>query len=403
VQVDLIISNVRMATMDPDVGRPYGAVSDAQVGMRDGRIVRAGPRRESGLTAENHFDAQGGWLTPGLIDCHTHLVYGGSRATEWESRLQGASYEEIARGGGGIVSTVKATRNASFEELEASARKRLQRLMAEGVTCIEIKSGYGLEPVTERKMLEVAASLSANNAVRVCKTFLGAHALPPEFKGEGDAYIQLIVEQMLPDLAAANLVDAVDVFCENIGFSRDQCERVFQCAQQLGLPVKGHVEQLSNLSGARLVAEYGGLSVDHLEYLADDDIPFIQQHNVVPVLLPGAFYFLNETQKPPVQGFRDAGVGMAIATDLNPGSSPICSLLLIMNMACVQFALTAEEALAGVTRHAARALGLGQSKGMIRAGMDADLVLWNIDDPSELSYAVNMSIPAYVWVAGQHV
>jgi imidazolonepropionase len=237
----------------------------------------------------------------------------------------------------------------------------------------------------------------------VATTFLGAHALPPEFEGEGDAYIQLIVEQMLPDLAAANLVDAVDVFCENIGFSRDQCERVFQCAQQLGLPVKGHVEQLSNLSGARLVAEYGGLSVDHLEYLADDDIPFIQQHNVVPVLLPGAFYFLNETQKPPVQGFRDAGVGMAIATDLNPGSSPICSLLLIMNMACVQFALTAEEALAGVTRHAARALGLGQSKGMIRAGMDADLVLWNIDDPSELSYAVNMSVPEQVWVAGQYV
>lgn len=403
MQADLTITNVQLATMDTDLTRPYGAIMDAEIGILDGKIVWVGPRKESGLTATDHFDGRAGWLTPGLIDCHTHLVYGGSRAKEWESRLQGVSYEEIARRGGGIVSTVTATREASFEELERSAQKRLQILLADGVTSIEIKSGYGLELATERKMLQVAARLAQNNALTVRKTFLGAHALPAEYQGRSDDYIQLLVEQMLPALAAADLVDAVDVFCEEIGFSRIQCERVFQCAKKLGLPVKGHVEQLSNLAGARLVAEYDGLSVDHVEYLATEDIPFIQQQDVVAVLLPGAYYFLNETQKPPVQGFRDAGVAMAIATDLNPGSSPICSLLLVMNMACVQFGLTPEEALAGVTRHGAKALGLGQTKGMIKAGMDADLVLWEIEHPSELSYGVNMLTPDRIWRAGQHV
>lgn len=403
MQADLIITNIQLATMDTDLDSPYGAIEDAEIGIQDGKIVWAGAKRESALHAADHYDGQGGWLTPGLIDCHTHLIYAGSRATEWESRLQGLSYAEIARRGGGILSTVKATREASLDELEASAQKRLQLLLAEGVTCIEIKSGYGLEIETERKMLEVAKRLEQNNRVTVRKTFLGAHALPAEFKGNADAYIQLIVEEMLPTLSEENLLDAVDVFCDNIGFSRKQCERVFQCAKRLGRPVKGHVEQLSNLSGARLVAEYDGLSVDHVEYLVNDDIASIERHDVVPVLLPGAYYFLNETQKPPVQGFRDAGVAMAIATDLNPGSAPICSLLLTMNMACVQFALTAEEALAGVTRHGAKALGLGRTKGMIKAGMDADLVLWSIDHPSELSYAVNMCTPDQVWVAGQHV
>lgn len=403
MQADLTITNVQLATMDTDLTRPYGAIMDAEIGILDGKIVWVGPRKESGLTATDHFDGRAGWLTPGLIDCHTHLVYGGSRAKEWESRLQGVSYEEIARRGGGIVSTVTATREASFEELERSAQKRLQILLADGVTSIEIKSGYGLELETERKMLQVAARLAQNNALTVRKTFLGAHALPAEYQGRSDDYIQLLVEQMLPALAAADLVDAVDVFCEEIGFSRIQCERVFQCAKKLGLPVKGHVEQLSNLAGARLVAEYDGLSVDHVEYLATEDIPFIQQQDVVAVLLPGAYYFLNETQKPPVQGFRDAGVAMAIATDLNPGSSPICSLLLVMNMACVQFGLTPEEALAGVTRHGAKALGLGQTKGMIKAGMDADLALWEIEHPSELSYGVNMLTPDRIWRAGQHV
>lgn len=403
MQADLTITNVQLATMDTDLTHPYGAIMDAEIGILDGKIVWVGPRKESGLTATDHFDGRAGWLTPGLIDCHTHLVYGGSRAKEWESRLQGVSYEEIARRGGGIVSTVTATREASFEELERSAQKRLQILLADGVTSIEIKSGYGLELATERKMLQVAARLAQNNALTVRKTFLGAHALPAEYQGRSDDYIQLLVEQMLPALAAADLVDAVDVFCEEIGFSRIQCERVFQCAKKLGLPVKGHVEQLSNLAGARLVAEYDGLSVDHVEYLAAEDIPFIQQQDVVAVLLPGAYYFLNETQKPPVQGFRDAGVAMAIATDLNPGSSPICSLLLVMNMACVQFGLTPEEALAGVTRHGAKALGLGQTKGMIKAGMDADLALWEIEHPSELSYGVNMLTPDRIWRAGQHV
>jgi len=389
--------------MDAVVDRPYGAIEDAEIGISDGKIIWLGGRVESRLQSSKHFDGQRGWLTPGLIDCHTHLVYGGNRATEWESRLEGVSYEEIARQGGGILSTVTATREASFQALLDSAQKRLTILMAEGVTCVEIKSGYGLETLTEQKMLEVARELGEDNAIKVCKTFLGAHALPAEFKGRGDAYIQYIVEEMLPTIAAENLIDAVDVFCEGIGFSRSQCERVFQCAKKLGIPVKGHVEQLSNLSGARLVAEYEGLSVDHLEYLAEEDISFIKEKNVISVLLPGAYYFLGETQLPPIKGLRDAGVPMAIATDLNPGSSPVCSLLFTLNLACVQFALTPEEALKGVTSHAAMALGLSQSKGVLKVGMDADLVLWPIDHPSELSYGVNMSAPDQVWVGGQHV
>jgi imidazolonepropionase len=403
MQVELIIYNVHVATMDPGVDRAYGAIENAEVGIADGRIVWLGDRQESALQSSNRVDGKGGWLTPGLIDCHTHLVYGGNRATEWESRLEGASYEDIARRGGGILSTVAATRKASFESLLDSAQQRLQILKNEGVTCIEIKSGYGLETVTERKMLEVARELGADHSIRVCKTFLGAHALPPEFRDRDDDYIEYLVEEMLPIIAAEDLIDAVDVFCEGIGFSRSQCERVFKCAEKLGLPVKGHVEQLSNLSGARLVAEYNGLSVDHLEYLADEDIAFIGGKDLVAVLLPGAYYFLGETQCPPIEGLREAGVPIAIATDLNPGSSPVCSLLFTLNLACVQFSLTPEEALAGVTRNAAKALALSQCKGMLKAGMDADLVLWRIDHPSELSYGVNMSAPVQVWVGGQPV
>lgn len=403
MQAETIISNVRVATMDSVVDGPYGAIEDAEIGISDGKIIWLGTRSESRLKSLNRVDARGGWLTPGLIDCHTHLVYGGNRATEWEARLEGLSYEEIARQGGGILSTVTATREASFQTLLESAQRRLRILMAEGVTCVEIKSGYGLTTAAEQKMLEVARELGERNAVKVCKTFLGAHALPLEFKGRSDAYIEYVVEEMLPAIAAKNLIDAVDVFCEAIGFNRDQCERVLQCAKKLGIPVKGHVEQLSNLSGARLVAAYDGLSVDHLEYLADEDISFIKEKNVIAVLLPGAYYFLGETQLPPIQGLRDAGVPMAIATDLNPGSSPICSLLFTLNLACVQFALTPEEALKGVTCHAAMALGLSQSKGVVKVGLDADLVLWEIDHPSELSYGVNMSTPEQVWVGGQRV
>jgi len=403
MKVDLIINNVQLATMDQSIGEPYGAIFNAQVGIRDGQIIWAGSSQAPGGEADEVIDGQGGWLTPGLIDCHTHLVYGGNRATEWEARLEGVSYEEIARRGGGIVSTVLATRSASFDELLALAQGRLEILMAEGVTCVEIKSGYGLETQTERKMLEVAQALGENNPVSVSRTFLGAHALPPEFQGRDDDYIAHIVNEMLPTLASENLIDAVDVFCEGIGFSRDQTERVFECAKALGLRVKGHVEQLSNLSGAALVAEYDGLSVDHLEYLAAEDIGVLKDHGVTAVLLPGAYYFLGETQKPPIRELRQADIPLAIATDLNPGSSPVCSLLFIMNMACVQFALTPEEALRGVTGNAAMALGLQDSKGLIRPGMDADLVLWHIDHPAELSYGVNMSKPAQVWVGGMAV
>lgn len=413
--MEQVITNVRVATMDKSVAGNYGVIDDAVVVISEGKITWVGPRvhdrkddrkkgRKNGHKDDSHgIDGQGGWLTPGLIDCHTHLIYGGNRALEWQSRLEGASYEEIARAGGGILSTVKATRAARPDALLASAQKRLDILMSEGVTCVEIKSGYGLQAATERKMLEVAAQLEENNPVKICKTFLGAHALPAEFAGRSDDYIEVIVEEMLPALARDHLVDAVDVFCEGIGFSRQQCERVFKCSKKLGLPVKGHVEQLSNLSGARLVAEYGGLSVDHLEYLAESDIPFLKASGVVAVLLPGAYYFLGETRRPPVEKLRGADVPVAIATDLNPGSSPLCSLLLAMNMACVQFALTPEEALAGVTRNAAAALGLHESKGLIRAGMDADLVLWQIDHPAELSYAVNMSKPVHSWVGGEIV
>ncbi len=400
MQADLLITNVHIATMNPDIEQPWGRMEDAGVAVRDGRIIAVGPAGGSDVRAARVVDGGGGWLTPGLIDCHTHLVYGGNRAAEWEARLQGVSYEEIARRGGGIVSTVRATRDADFDELLGSAAARLRRLLAEGVTTVEIKSGYGLDIETERKMLEVARSLASAHPVTIRKTFLGAHALPPEYAGRSDQYISQVVDHMLPELASEGIVDAVDVFCENIGFSLEQCRRVFRSARDLGLPVKGHVEQLSNQRGTRLVDEFEGLSADHLEYLEEGDIPCLRERSVVPVLLPGAFYFIHETRKPPVQGFREAGVEVAVASDLNPGSSPICSLLMMLNLACVQFSLTPEEAFAGVTRVAARALGLGGRKGVIREGMDADMALWPIDHPAELCYAVNMTRPSKVWVLG---
>jgi len=403
MQADLIIKNVQLATMDPASSQAYGAIESAMVGIKGGKVIWAGNGQQCPLESDHSLDGEGGWLTPGLIDCHTHLVYGGNRATEWESRLEGASYEEIARRGGGILSTVRATREASFEQLVDSAQKRLEMLLAEGVTTIEIKSGYGLELGAERKMLAVAKKLGEDNPLTVCKTFLGAHSVPPEYQDKADDYVDVIVNEMLPALVEEELVDAVDVFCEGIGFSRDQCERVFTKANELGIRVKGHVEQLSNLSGASLVAEFNGLSVDHLEYLEVDDIEQLKKQGVIAVLLPGAFYFLGETKHPPVQSLRDMGVPIAIATDLNPGSSPICSLLFTLNLACVQLGLTPEEALTGVTRHAAKALGLEGSKGIIKAGYDADLVLWDISHPSELSYGVNMNKPIRIWRAGEYV
>jgi imidazolonepropionase len=390
--------------MDSSINEPYGAVDNTQLGIKDGKIAFLGSN--AGFDVSGHadeiIDGQNGWLSPGLVDCHTHLIYGGNRATEWEARLNGVSYEDIARKGGGILSTVAATRDASFDQLLSSAQKRIECLMAEGVTTIEIKSGYGLDLVTERKMLEVALALEGRNGITVSKTFLGAHALPPEFSGRSNDYIQLVTDELLPTLASEGLVDAVDVFCEGIGFSRDQCRLVFECAKDLGIPVKGHVEQLSDLSGARLVAEYDGLSVDHLEYLNHEDIPILNARGVVAVLLPGAYYFLGETQQPPIEALRSSHVPLALGSDLNPGSSPICSLLLTMNLACVQFSLRPEEALAATTRNAAKALGLEESKGMIRPGMDADMVLWPIDHPSELSYGVNMVKPSRIWVGGKN-
>ena len=403
MQADLVIRNVQLATMDPGLSAPYGSIENAVVGIRNGKIIWAGNQPDSNIEADDSLDGEGGWLTPGLIDCHTHLVYGGNRATEWEARLEGISYEEIARGGGGIISTVKATREASFDELLSAAQKRLTVLQREGVTSIEIKSGYGLEINSERKMLAVARKLEEDNPMTVSKTFLGAHTVPPEYQGKADDYVDYIVDEMLPVLVEEELVDAVDVFCEGIGFTRAQCERVFETANNLGIRVKGHVEQLSNLSGASLVAEFDGLSADHLEYLENDDIEMLREHEVVAVLLPGAFYFLGETRHPPVQALREAGVRMALATDLNPGSSPICSLLFTLNLGCVQLGLTPEEALMGVTRNAAKALGLEGSKGVIKEGYDADLVLWDIGHPAELSYGVNMNKPVKIWKAGRYV
>ncbi len=379
----------KLATMKPDTTRPYGLIEDAALVVGDGVLHWVGVRKD--LSAELlascalTIDAQGALITPGLIDCHTHLVYGGNRAGEFEQRLNGASYEDIAQAGGGIVSTVKATRAATELELMMQSVPRLKALLAEGVTTVEIKSGYGLALEHERKTLRVARSLSAAHPVSVRTTFLGAHAVPPEFLGRSDAYVAAVLH-MLPILNAEGLIDAVDVFCERIGFSLAQAEKVFQAAHALGLPVKLHAEQLSDSGGAELAARYNALSCDHLEWLSDSGIRAMAQAGTTAVLLPGAFYFLRETRVPPITQLRATGVPMAIATDCNPGSSPCTSLLLMLNMACTLFRLTPEEALAGVTRHAARALGL-QDRGVLAAGMRADFVLWRVQSPAELSYA----------------
>ena len=331
-------------------------------------------------------DAGGAWITPGLIDCHTHAVYGGNRAAEFEQRLNGATYAEIAQAGGGIVSTVRATRQASVDELVESALPRLRAIAAEGVTTVEIKSGYGLDTATERRMLQAARRIPDHLPVDVAATFLGAHALPPEYAGDADGYIDLVCREMIPAVAEAGEADAVDAFCETIGFTRNQTERVFRAAGECGLPVKLHAEQLSNLGGAALVAEYGGLSADHLEYASEAGVRALAEAGTVAVLLPGAFYYLRETQLPPIDLFREHGAGMALATDCNPGSSPVTSLLLMLNMACTLFRLTPAEALAGVTREAARALGLQDRIGTLEPGKAADFALWDIGRPGELAY-----------------
>ena len=380
----------RVATMQPEAMQPYGLVEDAALVVDGSRIQWVGPQGElpAGLRercGEIH-DAHGALITPGLIDCHTHLVYGGDRAQEFELRLNGASYEEIARRGGGIASTVQATRSASSEELLRQSGARLRALLAEGVTTLEIKSGYGLALEHERKSLRVARALGRANPVDVRTTFLGAHALPPEFTAAPDGYIAEVL-RMLPLLHAEGLVDAVDAFCERIAFSPSQVAQVFDAARQLGLPVKLHAEQLSDSAGAQLAARFGALSCDHLEWLSEEGAAAMAAAGSVAVLLPGAFYFLRETRLPPVEALRRHRVPIAISTDCNPGTSPCTSLLLMLNMACTLFRLTPEEALAGVTRHAAKALGLAD-RGVLAAGMRADFVLWDVQRPAQLGYAL---------------
>lgn len=388
---DSLLIDLNLATM-ADSGRPFGLVRDAAVGMEDGRLAFVGARsalpEPPEALARRVRSARGLWATPGLIDCHTHLVYGGNRALEFEQRLNGVSYEAIARSGGGIVSTVEATRAATEEDLLDSALNRLDDLLAEGVTTVEVKSGYGLNLEAEVKMLRVARRLQGMRPVEVHTTFLGAHAPAPEFQGRPDAYIDLVCDEMLPAVAREGLADAVDAFCETIGFTTAQTRRVFQAARGLGLPVKLHAEQLSDQGGAALAAEFAALSADHLEYVSPEGVRAMAEGGTVAVLLPGAFYVLGETRRPPVDLFRESGVPMAVSTDCNPGSSPVTSPLLMTNMACILFGLTVEEALAGVTRNAARALGIADSNGSLEVGKRADLALWDIEAPADLVYAV---------------
>ena len=365
----------------------YSIIEDAALVTRDGFIEWIGPRQQlpAGENGQTH-GLEGAWVTPGLIECHTHTVFGGNRSGEFEQRLQGVSYAEIAAAGGGIASTVRATRAASEEELFASARQRLICLLRDGVTSVEIKSGYGLSLESERKILRVIRRLGQELPVTVRSTCLAAHALPPEYKDRADDYIDHICNEMLPALADEGLVDAVDAFCEYLAFSPAQVERVFKVAQQLGLPVKLHAEQLSSLHGSSLAARYQALSADHLEFMTEEDAIAMARSGTVAVLLPGAFYFLRETQLPPMEALRKHGVKIAIASDLNPGTSPGLSLRLMLNMACTLFRMTPEEALAGVTQHAATALGMGETHGSLEPGKVADFVAWNIDRPADLAY-----------------
>jgi imidazolonepropionase len=385
-----IWEDANLATMADD-GSDYGIVENGAVVVDDGIIAWIGPRSELPKTmatgAVRHSFA-GPWVTPGLVDCHTHFVYGGDRAAEFELRLKGASYEEVARAGGGIVSTVKATRAASEAELVTLATERLKPLLAEGVTTVEVKSGYGLDVETELRMLRAARALGEALPVSVSATFLGAHALPPEYEGRPDAYIDEVCCEALRAAHDAGLVDAVDAFCEGIGFDVAQTRRVFDLARSLSLPVKLHAEQLSDLGGAAMAAGYGALSADHLEYLGSDGIAAMAEAGTVAVLLPGAYYFLRETKLPPIEALRNAGVPIAIATDANPGSSPVGSAVLMLNMACTLFRMTPSEALAGMTRVGAQALGLAHDRGTLEVGKRADLAVWNIASPGELAYRI---------------
>jgi imidazolonepropionase len=385
--------NARLATLSPRLPG-LGVVEDGAVAADGERIVYAGPSADA--PRGDVIDCEGRWITPGLIDCHTHLVHAGDRAHEFELRLAGASYEEIARAGGGIASTVAAVRAASEAELIAASRPRLEALVAEGVTTVEVKSGYGLSLEDELKQLRAARALG--DRASIAATFLGAHALPPEYEGDPDAYIDLVCERMIPAVAEQGLADAVDAFCEGIGFTPAQTRRVFEAARRHGLPVKIHAEQLSNLNGAALAAQFGALSADHLEHLDEAGAAAMAEAGTAAVLLPGAFYFLRDTKLPPIEALRAAGAPMAVATDCNPGTSPLTSLLLAMNMAATLFRLTVEECLAAVTRNAAKALGKASEVGTLEAGKVCDLAVWDIERPAELVYRMGFNpLHARVW------
>ena len=398
---DGLLVNARLVTLAGDAG--YGVIEDGALGWHDGMIVFAGHRTDlpapPASLADELVDAQGEWITPGLIDCHTHLVFGGDRAGEFEQRLQGASYEDIARSGGGIVSTVRATRAASEDDLFAQSLPRARALRDDGVTTLEIKSGYGLDFDNERKMLRVARRIGDALGIRVRTTYLGAHALPPEFAGRADDYIDAVC-RWLPALHAEGLVDAVDAFCERIGFTAAQTQRVFEAARALGIPVKLHADQLSDGGGAALVAGFAGLSADHVEYTSEAGVAALKQAGSVAVLLPGAFHVLRETKLPPLDAFRAHGVPMAVATDCNPGTSPLQSLRLAMSLACTHFRLTPEEALRGATVHAARALGL-EDRGRLVVGQRADFVRWRIGQPAQLAYWLGGDLVSAVHVGGR--
>ncbi len=388
---DQLFTSAAIATMKKG-GQPYGLISDGAVGVADGKIAWVGAMADlpgaPKTLARDVTDLGGALVTPGLIDCHTHLVYGGDRAREFEARLLGKSYEEIAREGGGIISTVTATRAASEDELVEAALPRLDALIAEGVTTIEVKSGYGLDTANELKMLRAAKRLAREREVRIKTTLLAAHAVPPEFKGRADDYITLVCDEILPAASAEGLADAVDGFCEGIGFSPAQIERVFDKATSLGLAVKLHAEQLSDLGGATLAARFGALSADHLEHLKPEDAKILAAAGTAAVLLPGAFYYLRETKLPPLDALRKAGAAIALATDCNPGTSPLTSILLTMNMGATLFRMTPEETLAGVTRNGAKALGMDATAGTIETGKRADLCVWRASHPSALSYTI---------------
>ena len=398
MRVDRLFTDVRLATMASH--RPgLGIAEDGVLATRDGRILWVGERRDApAFEARETIRGEGRWLTPGLIDCHTHLVWAGDRAAEFERRLEGATYEEIAREGGGILSTVRATRAATREELVRAALRRLDALLAEGVTTVEVKSGYGLEPATEYRQLEAARALEAERAVRIEPTFLGAHTLPPEFASDREGYLRLLCEEMIPRVARDRLAAAVDAFCERIAFTPEETRRVFEAARAHGLPVKLHADQLSDTGGAALAAAFRALSADHLEYTNAEGVAAMARAGTVAVLLPGAFYCLREKQLPPVESFRRAGVPIAVATDCNPGTSPLVSLLLAMNMAATLFRLTVTECLVGVTRNAARALGLADDRGTLEPGKRADLALWSIERPAELVYMMGARPLAGRWV-----